>query len=199
MRAETRIGMALTATVGLACALATALVTVDFLFVWTGLRGVPLVLLWSAVTVSVLASATRTLARAVVPDTRWLRALVVLAATLSATAAPSVAWARLSNAWELITLVEVVELFFAPLALLWAPVLALLATRGLPCGGPRGFRPTVRHLVAACALVALSVGLYGGMRVAGAGAHERVLVALVVALPALPFFGATLLGRPLSS
>lgn len=199
MRTETRIGMALAATVGLACALATAQVTLDLLFVWTGMRGVPLVLLWIAVSGSVLACAARTLARAVAPDTRWLRALLVLATTLTVAAAPSVAWARLSNAWELITLVEGMELFFAPLALLWSPALAVLAARELPRGDPQGFPLTVRHFVAACALIALSVGLYCGMRAAGAGSHERVLVALVVALPALPFFGAALLGRPPSS
>lgn len=196
---DVRVGMALAATAALACAVAAAQVRADPLFVLTGLPALPRALLWMALLRVVLARSAQVLSRAVAQDTCWLRVLGAAAGTLVAAAVPSAVWALLPDVRAPITLLDGVELYFAPLSIVWAPALTLLATRRLRRREQHGLGPAVQHLLVACGLLASSVLLYGWMRTTGAGSHERVLVTLVVSLLAVPFLGAGLLSRPPSS
>lgn len=188
---ELCLGLSLAGVAGLSVAASAALLHVDPMVRWLGHDAALGHAAWIATALCVFGAAAIVVLEAVPSGARTGQTLLILAAALSAATLASAIWAH-SGTGPAMSALDVLQFYFAPLAILWAPVVGLACAVVAKARGGQKVRARSGGLIAVLGATGVVVALvvYFALRAAGADSPVRVTAGTVIALCSVPFLAA---------
>lgn len=188
---ELYLGLSLTAVIALSVAVSAMVLQMNPMVRWLGHDEITGRIAWAGLALCVFGGATIAVFKAVPSGARSGRTLLIIAETMIVAVLASAVWAR-SDMTSAPLPLELLELYFSPMAILWTPVVGLASAMAAMARSGRKVRAHPGRLVAALGITGLTValGIYLSLRAAAVDSHVRVMMGMMFVLLSAPFLAA---------